>query len=128
MTQDELNDVLAQHADGLARDEELAGRLLSQHRDHAAELAPLFQLASALKEALTPVIPAPAFRNALGYELVKYGPPVVVLGRSVSKRRARAWLAFAAAGSVLSAAGLAALLLRRVRSVKDVTAQPAAAT
>jgi hypothetical protein len=108
------------------RNEELSDGLLSSHPDHAAELAPLFQLASALKSALTPVS-APAFKKELGYELVKYGPPVVVLGRSISKRRARAWLAVVAAGSVISVAGMAALLLRRVRSVDDVTGQPAAA-
>lgn len=126
MTEEELQDVLTEHAEGLMRDEELGDELLSSHPDHAAELAPLFQLASALKAALTPVS-APAFKKELGYELVKYGPPVVVLGRSISKRRARAWLAVAAAGSLISAAGVAALLLRRVRSVEDVTGQPVAA-
>jgi len=126
MTEEELQNVLTEHAEGLLRDEELGDELLSSHPDHVAELAPLFQLAAALKSALTPVS-APAFKKELGYELVKYGPPVVVLGRSISKRRARAWLAVAAAGSVISAAGLAALLMRRVRSVEDVTRQPAAA-
>jgi hypothetical protein len=124
MTENELHDVLSEHADGLARDEELAGRLLTQHQEQANELAPLFQLASALKGALTPAIPAPAFRKELGQELVKYGPPLVVLGRSVSKRRA--WVAVAAAGSLLSLAGVVALLLRRVGRVKEVATQPAA--
>jgi hypothetical protein len=68
----------------------------------------------------------PAFKRELGQELVNYGPPVVALGRSVSKRRARAWLAVAAAGSLISAAGVAALLLRRVRNVEEVTTQPIA--
>jgi hypothetical protein len=127
MTEKELQDVLAEHADSLMRDEESGDRLLAEHQEQAAELAPLFQLASSLRAALTPVS-APAFKKQLGHELVKYGPPVIVLGRSISKRRARAWLAEAAAGSLLSAAGVAALLLRRVRNVEDVTAQPAAAT
>lgn len=127
MTQEEIQDVLARHADGLNRDEELADELISKHQEQAAELAPLLQLASALRAALTPVS-APAFTKELGQELVKYGPPVVVLGRSVSKRRARAWLAVAAAGSLISAAGVTALILRRVRDMKDVTSQPATAT
>jgi len=126
MTDKELHDLLDEHGDGLLRDEELGEQLLAQHQDQAGELAPLFQLASALKAALTPVS-APTFKKELGYELVKYGPPIIVLGRSVSKRRARAWLAVAAAGSLLSAAGVAALLLRRVRNVDEVTGQPAAA-
>lgn len=125
MTDREIHDLLDEHADGLLRDEELAQQLLARHQEQAGELAPLFQLASALKAALTPVS-APAFKKELGLELVKYGPPVVVLGRSISKRRARAWLAVAAAGSLLSAAGVAALLMRRVRNVEDVTRQPAA--
>lgn len=127
MTGNELQDILATHADGLNRDEDLGDELLSQHQEQAAELAPLLQLAAALKAALTPV-QASAFKKELGYELVKYGPPVVVLGRSVSKRRARAWLALAAAGSLISAAGVTALLLRRVRAVNETTSQPAAAT
>jgi hypothetical protein len=125
MTKDELHNVLADHVEGLARDEELANRLLSENREQATELAPLFQLASALKEALTPVVPGPAFRRELGQELVKYGPPLVVLGRSVSKRRA--WVAVAAAGSLLSLAGVVALVLRWVGRVKDVATQPTAA-
>lgn len=127
MSEEELQDVLHEHAEGLYRDEDLSDQLLARHQEQAGELAVLFQLASALKAALTPVS-APAFKKELGFELVKYGPPMVVLGRSVSKRRARAWLAVAAAGSVLSAAGVTALILRRVRSVKDATAQPAPAT
>ena len=126
MTDQELQDLLDEHGDGLLHDEELGEQLLAQHQDQAGELAPLFQLASALKAALTPVS-APVFKKELGYELVKYGPPIIVLGRSVSKRRARAWLAVAAAGSLLSAAGVAAFLLRRVRNVEEVTGQPAAA-
>ena len=101
-------------------------RYVPDRQCSSAELAPLFQLASALKDALTPVS-ASAFKEKLGYELVSYGPPVVVLGRSVSKRKARAWVAVAAAGSLLSAAGVTALVLRRMRSVKNVTSQPAAA-
>lgn len=127
MTENELQDVLAEHGDGLIRDEELDDQLLAQHPEQAAELARLFQLATALKSVLTPVS-APAFKRELGQELVKYGPPVVVLGRSVSKRRARAWLAVAAAGSLISAAGVTALLVRRLRNVDGVTARPAAAS
>lgn len=126
MTEKELQDVLAEHAEGLMRDADVGQQLLSQHQEQVAELAPLFQLASALKAALVPVS-APAFKKELGHELVQYGPPVVVLGRSISKRRARAWLAVAAAGSLISAAGVAALLLRRPRNVKEVSTQPAAA-
>lgn len=126
MTDQELANILAEHADALNRGEELGEQLLLSNQEQAGELASLLQLASVLKAALTPV-PAPAFKERLGYELVKYGPPVVVLGRSVSKRRARAWLALAAAGSVISVAGVAALMLRRVRTVKDVAGQPAAA-
>ena len=122
MSENEVQDVLAQHADGLNRDEELGEQLLTVHAEQVDELTPLLQLASALKAALTPVS-APVFKRRLGYELVNYGPPVVVLGRSVSKRRARAWLALAAAGSVISAAGVTALLLRRERGVKEAASQ-----
>jgi hypothetical protein len=118
MTEYEYEDVLAVHVDGLNQGEALDEQLLAEHAGQAEELAPLFQLAAALKAALIPV-QAPAFKNRLGHELVNYGPPIVVLGRSVSKRRARAWIAVAAAGSLLSAAGVAALWLRRVRAIKE---------
>jgi hypothetical protein len=114
MTEKELQDVLAKHADGLNRDEELGELLLARNQEQAGDLAPLLQLASALKVALKPVS-APVFQKKLGNELVNYGPPVVVLGRSVSKRRGRAWFAVAAAGSLISVAGVTALFLRRVR-------------
>ncbi|UCG25204.1 MAG: hypothetical protein JSW55_04175 [Chloroflexota bacterium] len=126
MTHNEIEDVLAAHVDALNQGEELTKELLTEHPEQAEELAPLFQLATSLKAALTPVS-APAFKAKLGHELVNYGPPVVVLGRSVSKRKARAWLAVAAAGSVLSAAGVAALLLRRVRSIEDTAPQASTA-
>ena len=122
MTYNEIEDVLVAHADALNQGEELTEQLLNDHPGQADELVPLFQLAGALKAALTPVS-APAFKARLGHDLVKYGPPVVVLGRSVSKRKARAWLALAAAGSVISAAGLATLLLRRVRTMDEPVAQ-----
>jgi hypothetical protein len=99
---------------------------LTEHPEQAEELVTLFQLAAALKAALTPVS-APAFKTRLGHELVNYGPPVVVLGRSVSKRKAKAWLAVAAAGSVISVAGVAALLLRRVRAIEDTAQQASSA-
>ena len=136
MTQKEIEDVLAAHADALNQDEELSEQLLAEHaeqadqgltdRARADELVPLFQLATVLKAALTPVS-APAFKTKLGHELVNYGPPVVVLGRSVSKRKAKAWLALAAAGSVISVAGVVALLLRRVRTMEDVAPQASTA-
>ncbi|HSG17135.1 MAG TPA: hypothetical protein VLE70_12550 [Anaerolineae bacterium] len=126
MTQKEIEDVLAAHADALNQDEELSEQLLAEHAEQADELVPLFQLATVLKAALTPVS-APAFKTKLGHELVNYGPPVVVLGRSVSKRKAKAWLALAAAGSVISVAGVVALLLRRVRTMEDVAPQASTA-
>lgn len=118
MTEHEYEDVLATHADALNRGEALGDQLLAEHAEQAEELAPLFQLAGALKAALIPV-QAPAFKSRLGHELVSYGPPVVVLGRSVSKRKAKAWLAVAAAGSLLSAAGVAAFLVRRFRTIEE---------
>jgi len=126
MSEKELQDILTEHADALNRDEELSEVLVSKYQGQSGELAPLLNLASALRSALTPVSNA-AFKERLGYELVNYGPPVVVLGRSVSKRRARAWLAVAAAGSVISVAGVTALIVRRLRNVKDVTSQPVVA-
>ncbi len=126
MTQKEIEDLLAAHADALNQEEELSEQLLAEHAEQADELVPLFQLATVLKAALTPVS-APAFKTKLGHELVNYGPPVVVLGRSVSKRKAKAWLALAAAGSVISVAGVVALLLRRVRTMEDVAPQASTA-
>ena len=118
MTENEFEDVLAVHADALNRGEELSEQLLTGRAEQSEELTTLFQLAAALKAALMPVS-ALAFKSKLGHELVSYGPPIVVLGRSVSKRKARAWLAVAAAGSLLSTAGVVALLLRRVRTIKE---------
>jgi hypothetical protein len=126
MNQDEIEDALAEHVDALNQDEGLTEQLLTEHPEQAEELVTLFQLAAALKAALTPVS-APAFKTRLGHELVNYGPPVVVLGRSVSKRKAKAWLAVAAAGSVISVAGVAALLLRRVRAIEDTAQQASSA-
>lgn len=121
MTHNEIEELLTIHADALNRDEELSEQLVAGNSERADELIPLFQLASALKAALTPAV-APAFKTRLGQELVNYGPPVVVLGHSVSKRKAKAWLALAAAGSVISAAGVTALILRRLRAVEKPAA------
>jgi hypothetical protein len=117
MTETTIEDLLAEHADALNRNEALNETFLAEHPEYASEAVPLFQLAAALKAALTPVS-APVFKTRLGQELVSYGPPVIVLGRSVTKRRNKAWLALAAAGSVISVAGLTALLLHRVRGVE----------
>lgn len=122
MTQIQIEDVLAAHADALNQGDGLTEQLLDEHPEQAEELLPLLQLAGALKAVLTPVS-APAFKARLGHDLVKYGPPVVVLGRSVSKRKARAWLAVAAAGSVISVAGVATLLFRRVRAMDEPAPQ-----
>ena len=121
---DEIEDVLDAHAAALNRNKEVGDELLTAHPEQADELRPLIQLASALKAVLVPVS-APAFKARLGQELVTYGPPVVALGPSVTKPRAKAWLALAAAGSLISAAGVTALLLHRLRSVDKITAQPA---
>lgn len=126
MRENEIEDVLTDHADALNRGEELSQQILVENEEQAEELAPLLQLAAALKAALTPVS-APAFKTKLGEELVSYGPPVIILGRSVSKRRAKTWLAFAAAGSLLSAAGVAALFWRRVKGVKEPATQTSTA-
>jgi len=127
MKEKEIEDVLADHADALNRDEDVSQQLLAAHADQAHELAPLLQLAAALKAALMPVR-APAFKNKLGQELVSYGPPVITLGQSVSKRKAKVWLALAAAGSLLSAAGVVAFLLRRMRGVKEPAPQTSTAS
>ena len=126
MTHNGIGDILAEHVDALNHGEQLSEQLLREYPEEAEELAPLFQLATSLKAALTPVS-APTFKAKLGHELVNYGPPVVVLGRSVSKRNARAWLAVAAAGSLISAAGVAAFLLRRVRTIEDTAPQASTA-
>lgn len=126
MSENEIEDILTDHADALNRGQELSEQFLAANEGQAEELAPLLQLAAALKAALTP-ISAPAFKAKLGQELVSYGPPVITLGRSVSKRKAKTWLALAAAGSLLSAAGVAALFWRRVRGVKEPAPQTSTA-
>jgi hypothetical protein len=110
-----LASILSDHADGLNEGRDMAAHLLADYPQATAELAPLFQLASSLKRVLVPVRAPVRFVNQLQQDLINYAPPEVVVKAPKSGQRI-ILVGVAAAGSVLSVAGLALLLLRRLRN------------
>jgi flagellar biogenesis protein FliO len=122
MKKDELAEILATHADALVEGRDISAQFLAHFPEQSAELSSLFQLASSIRSALTPVS-SPDFRSRLQSQLTDYAPsgPITI---TPTARPKMVWLV-AAAGSLLSVAGLAIWALRRFRAPGSSAAQPA---
>lgn len=121
-----LASILSEHADGLNEGIDTAAQLLADYPQASAELESLFQLASSLKKVLVPVRAPVNFVSRLHQDLVNYSPPKVVTKEAQSGQRILL-VGVAAAGSVLSVAGLVLLVLRRLKS-SGKTGQQAVST
>lgn len=123
MNKDELAEILAAHADALIEGHDISAQYLARFPEQSAELSPLFQLASSMRSALTPVS-SPEFRARLHRQLTDYAPsgPIAI---APAARPKIVWLV-AAAGSVLSVTGLVLWALRRFRAPASRGAQSAA--
>lgn len=126
MNRRELATILSAHADGLIKGNDTAVQLLTDYPEHAAELGPLFCLASSIQAALVPVKAPVTFVSNLRKELMTYAPEDIIVRGPVSGQKVL-WLGVATAGSVLSVTGLILLVLRRMRG-SDKSRQQAATT
>ena len=123
MKKDELADILSAHADALIEGRDISAQFLARFPEQSAELSALFQLASSMRSALTPVS-SPEFRSRLHRQLTDYAPSGPITIAPVARPK-MVWLV-AAAGSLLSVAGLALWALRRFRAPGSRGAQTAA--
>lgn len=123
MLGDMVAEILAAHADHLVRDKDDGKDYLDLFPAYQAELAPLLGIADLLHARLVPVTPSPEFVAGLKQDL-----SVAASQRSEAQKRQkqvsfphrRAVLIGAAAGSVLSVAGIATAWLWRRRSMARV--------
>ena len=104
MISPELLDALSFHADALNQGQDMTDALASRYALIAPEAAPFFYLARELQKALVPVTTPVTLRTGLRARLV---------GKLEDRWRKHTWMALAAAGSLLSLAGLTVLLKRR---------------
>jgi hypothetical protein len=109
--------ILSDYADGLFEGVDTADVLLSEYPQESAELGPLFRLAASLQSVLVPVRAPVSFVSRLHEDLMSYSPTKVVIEQERSGQKAL-WVGVAAAGSVLSVAGLVVLVLRRLRGTE----------
>ncbi len=121
----EIAELLAEHADGLNLEADVSGQLLEENSDHSAELATLFELARSLKTTLVPVNAA-AFKASLRHRLEGRSPQPHLIKRITSSQNI-IWVVVAAAGSVLSIAGVLLIVLRKVKSSGNSERQPISA-
>lgn len=114
MKRRELVTILSAHADGLIRGDDTADQYLSEYPDYAAELRPLFHLASSIQSVLVPIKAPVTFVGRLREELMAYSPPEITVKAPITGQKVLL-LGVAAAGSVLSVMGLVVFVLRRLR-------------
>lgn len=111
MKRKQVADILIAHADGLVADIDNTESILRAYPAAEVQLQPLLRLARAVKGALVPVAPEPAFVYTLQAQLAKAEieplREMPVTGRKLG-------IAGAAVGSLLSVAGLI-LWVRRAR-------------
>lgn len=110
MEERRVADILAAHADNLMGS---TGPEVHPRPDELTQLRSLMDVAERLRQALVPVEPPAAFVHSLGRELIE-----AARRRQTAARRLRRAIVVGAAalGSVLSLAGLVALLLMRRRA------------
>lgn len=108
-----LTEILAAHADclneGICRKEDY----LAMFPDYRAQLAPLLEVAEAVKGALLPVRLDNAFRENLKAELLRAAPQYLESQAHQTEGPSRRWLIGAAVGSALSMIGLAYFIRAR---------------
>lgn len=122
-----IQDILAQHADGLISDRDLTQKLLDQYKTKYANLPLLFQIAHRLKDVLAPQL-APAdfvvlLRNDLRAfdEMPEYEP-------TSTGRRGRAWVFWGGiAGAAGTIAGVVGIILW-LRNRADAALAPESST
>jgi hypothetical protein len=125
MMDNEIAELLAEHADGLNLEADVSGQLLEENSEHSAELATLFELARAVKTTLVPVNAA-AFKASLRHRLARHSPQRHLIKRITSSQNV-IWVVVAGAGSVLSIAGVLLIVLRKVKSSGNSERQPISA-
>jgi len=126
MKKRELAAILSAHADGLIKGNDTSDQFLTEYPEDAAELGPLFHLAAAVQAALIPVKAPVAFVNRLRNDLLTHTPPKIAIKAPVSGQKILL-MGMAAAGSVLSVAGIALLVWRRLKTSGEAGQQPATA-
>ena len=109
----ELDDILMTHADALARGEDYTEQLLDRYPGQRRQLLPLLSLARLLRSALVPVEPPADFVAALAAELAIYDGTPASATPAVQRYGI---IGAAAVGTLLSVAGVAYWLYRRVGS------------
>ncbi len=124
-----LIDVLMMYADRLNEGRDMAAEYERIFPQYAPDLAPLFDLARRIKQALVPVRPSLAYRRELGAKLLaarrnKLMPHITIQNPF---RRQRIVLISAAVGSVVSVVvGVIAALVIRNRVASRTHSLPSA--
>ena len=125
MSERVLTEILAAHADHLARGEDREEEYLTLFAEYRNELAPLLGIARQVKEVLAQVQPSEAFRRRLHNDLVATARQRLAAGpRRYWSVWRRPWvIGVAALGSVVSIASAVGVIAYRRR---NRTAKPAA--
>lgn len=108
-----LTEILAAHADCLNEGKSRKEDYLTMFPDHRAQLAPLLDMAEAVKDALPPVRLDGAFRESLKADLLKAANQCMESQAGQPEGPSRRWLIGAAVGSALSMIGLAYFIRAR---------------
>jgi hypothetical protein len=114
MEGDIIANILAAHADALNRGENPTDHYLERYAAQANELASLFRLAEAIREAMPPAKPSDLFRESLSRRLGSFSSSTSPEDGPNDRGGAR-WRTVVAAGSLISVAGLTIYLMRRSR-------------
>jgi hypothetical protein len=125
MNEMELAEILTEHADKLNRGEDISAQYMAQHPEDPAELNPLFGLAKSVKTVLVPVR-ATAYKSSLRQRLDGSSQRGRTL-RAVASKTNIVWISVAAAGSLLSIAGLVLIVLKKIKASARVDRQAATA-
>ena len=107
----QMDDLLMEHADALARGEDWTERLLAGNPAHQAQLQPLLSLARLLRNALVPVDPPADFVAALAAELASFD---AAEDGDLHPARRYGVIGAATVGSLISVAGVTYWLYRRL--------------
>ncbi|MEM7799437.1 MAG: hypothetical protein AAF633_09620 [Chloroflexota bacterium] len=114
-----IQDILAQHADGLITDHDLTQKLLDQYKTKYANLPLLFQIAHRLKDGLVPQL-APADFVALLRNDLRAFDEMPEFEPMSTGRRGRTWVFWGgiagAAGTIAGVVGLILWLRNRADS------------
>ncbi|MCL4490227.1 MAG: hypothetical protein M1570_19160 [Chloroflexi bacterium] len=113
MSIDLVTEILAAHADELIKGQEVSvAKFLEAYPDRRAELTPLLDLASQLKQTLKPVAPSSSFRVRLHDGLMMAAHHQETHRILVERRAEPQWGWLIGAAAIGSAAGVIALVMR----------------